>query len=190
MNRRAFLQNSLVSTAAFAASNTAFSQTKNKLNEFAIFTKPFQHLSYSDFADLMAEIGVDGVELPVRPKGHIEPVSAAEEIPKMVEELKKRNIKISLLASGINSVDSSAAEATLKAAAEAGIKQYRMSYFKYDLKRTIQPQLDDIKTKMKDLADMNKEIGIQAVYQNHSGAQYFGAPLWDLHNCLKGIDKK
>lgn len=190
MNRRNFLQNSLMSTAAFAASTPAFSKTKDRANEFAIFTKPFQHLNYNDFADLMAEIGVDGVELPVRPKGHIEPAAAEEEIHKMVEELKKRNIKISLLASGINSVDSSAAETTLKAAVTAGIPQYRMSYFKYDLKRAIQPQLDDIKAKMKDLADMNKDIGIQAIYQNHSGAQYFGAPLWDLHTCLKGIDKK
>ena len=65
MNRRTFLKNSLVSTAAFAASTTAFSQTKNKVNEFAIFTKPFQHLNYSDFADLMAEIGVDGVVIAI-----------------------------------------------------------------------------------------------------------------------------
>ena len=61
MNRRAFLQKSIVSRAAFAASTTSFSQTKNKVNDFALFTKPFQHLNYSDFADPMVEIGVDSV---------------------------------------------------------------------------------------------------------------------------------
>ena len=65
-----------------------------------------------------------------------------------------------------------------------------MSYYRYDLKKAIQPQLSDIKAKLKDLYDMNKDIGIQAIYQNHSGSQFFGAPLWDLHSCLQGLDKK
>ena len=77
----------------------------------------------------------------------------------------------------------------MKAAVEAGISQYRMSYYRYDLKKAIKPQLSDIKAKLVDLADMNKDIGIQAIYQNHSGSSYFGAPLWDLHACLQGIDK-
>jgi len=40
------------------------------------------------------------------------------------------------------------------------------------------------------LVAMNQEIGVQALYQNHSGANYFGAPLWDLFSVLKDFDKK
>jgi len=65
-----------------------------------------------------------------------------------------------------------------------------MSYYKYDLKKPILPQIENFKAQVKDLVAMNKEIGIQALYQNHSGSNYFGAPLWDLYSVLKGFDKK
>ena len=51
MNRRAFIQSSVLSTTALAASANLFGQAKASKNEFAIFTKPFQHLNFSDFAD-------------------------------------------------------------------------------------------------------------------------------------------
>ena len=35
---------------------------------------------------------------------------------------------------------------------------------------------------------MNREIGIQALYQNHAGGNTLGAPLWDLNHVLDGID--
>jgi sugar phosphate isomerase/epimerase len=32
---------------------------------------------------------------------------------------------------------------------------------------------------------MNRELGIAALYQNHCGAKYLGATLWDLHHLIK-----
>ena len=48
MNRRVFVQNSLISASALAG-NSLLAAEKASKNEFAIFTKPFQHLNYSDF---------------------------------------------------------------------------------------------------------------------------------------------
>ena len=188
MNRRSFLKSAACTSVALSSS--LYAQNSPSRPPVAIFTKPFQSLSFSDFADVIADIGVDGVELPVRPRGHIEPEAAAEKLPEMATALAKNKRKILILASGINSVDSPHAEKTLKAARAAGIKQYRMSYYKYDLKSAIEPQLADFKAKLKDLAAMNREIGIQAIYQNHSGRNYFGAPLWDLQQALKEIDSQ
>lgn len=189
MKRRDFLRNSIL-TAGAVSSGSMWAQEKGSSPDIAIFTKPFQHLTYADFSDLMAEIGVNSVELPVRPKGHIEPQAVADELPKMVEALKKNGVKISILASGINSLDSPNVEQTLKTAKALGITQYRMGYFKYDLKKPIIPQLENFKAKVKDLVALNKEIGVQAIYQNHSGTNYFGAPLWDLYWVLKNFDPK
>lgn len=189
MKRRDFIKNTLLSTGVLTSGQLLAQENKSK-PEIAIFTKPFQHLSYTDFSDLMAEIGISSVELPVRPKGHIEPEEVSEELPKMVEALKKNNLKISILASGINSINSPSVESTLKTAKALGIRQYRMNYFKYDLKKAIIPQLENFRAQVKDLVDLNKDLGVQAIYQNHSGTNYFGAPLWDLHWLLKSFDPK
>ena len=189
MKRRDFLVNSMIAGAAFAAGNVS-AQSKPGKNEIAIFTKPFQHLNYADFSDLIADIGADSVELPVRPKGHIEPAAVEEELPKMAEALKKNGKRIAILASGINSLKSPNVEKTLRTAKALGIEKYRMSYFKYDLKKPIPPQLENFKAQIADLVALNKEIGIQAIYQNHSGKNYFSAPLWDIYTVFKQFDPK
>jgi sugar phosphate isomerase/epimerase len=109
-------------------------------------------------------------------------------MPELIQALKKYNLEVSIIASGINSIHSPHAESTLKVARELGIKHYRMAYHKYDLKKPIPPQLANIKAQIKDLAQMNQGIGIQGLYQNHSGDRYFGAPLWDLYEALKDLD--
>ena len=75
-----------------------------------------------------------------------------------------------------------------RVAAKLGVKRYRMGYYKYDLKRPVVKQLDEFRPILKNLVALNKELGIQAVYQNHSGSNYVGAPLWDLHELFKPHD--
>jgi len=185
MNRQQFLQLSSLALATLPANLKAEPSSKKEL---CIFTKPFQHLSFAELADTVAELSVDGLEFPLRAKGHIEPKHAAEALPKLMEELHKRQLNISILASDINSVDAPDAEKLLRLAQSLGIKRYRMGYHRYDLNKSIASQLSDIKVKVKDLHDMNRDIGIQGLYQNHSGQNFFGAPLWDLYTVVKDLD--
>ena len=49
-----------------------------------------------------------------------------------------------------------------------------MGFYKYDLKKPILPQLEEIRPQVEELAAFNKELGIGALYQNHSDAKYVG----------------
>ena len=89
------------------------------------------------------------------------------------------------MASGINNADDKLNLQQLQVAAKLGVKRYRMGYYKYDLKKPVLKQLDEIRPVLKNLVALNKELGIQAIYQNHSGSNYVGAPLWDLHELFK-----
>jgi len=145
------------------------------------FTKYFQDLSFQEMAERIAETGVAGIEAPVRPGGHIEPDRVEDELPKLVEALRGNGLTLDILTSGITEVsDVQRTEAVLKVAAGLGIPKYRMGYYKYDLSRPIQPQIDAIRPRLAELAALNRELGIQAVYQNHSGRDYVGGPIWDI----------
>jgi len=142
-------------------------------------------------ADAIASTGLNGIEAPIRPKGHIEPDKVEVELPKMVEALKKRNLTLEVMTSGINEVSKEQrTEAILRTAVALGIPRYRLSYYRYDLTKPIQPQLDEIRPRLADLAALNKELGIQGVYQNHSGKDYVGAPVWDMHDLISAHDPK
>jgi len=179
MNRREFIATSATCAAVAATPQSAFAKPK-KRNTLSVFTKPLQMLSYDDLADVIAELGFDGIEGTIRPGGQIAPEQVPDELPKMMAALRRRKLEMTIMASGVNDPRDKVSMRQLEVAAKLGIKRYRMKYFKYDLKRSIAKQLDEIRPQLKELVAVNKALGIQAVYQNHSGSNYFGAPLWDL----------
>jgi sugar phosphate isomerase/epimerase len=179
MNRRQFLT---TSAALMAASPSLHSKTdgKKRRNPLCVFSKPLQMLSYDDLADVIAEMGFDGIEGTIRPGGQITPERVPDELPKMMAALRRRKLEMTIMASGVNDARDKLSLRQLEVAAKLGVKRYRMKYFKYDLKRPVARQLDEIRPQLKDLVAVNKALGLQAVYQNHSGRNYVGAPLWDL----------
>lgn len=186
MNRRQFLATSSACLAARSLSASA-AQAANK-RSICVFTKPFQSLAYDELAERIAALGFDGIEAPIRDGGHIEPQQVPDELPKMVEALRSHDLEITVMTSSINDPDDPLTESVLRTASQLGVQRYRMKYLKYDLSRPIMTQLDEWRPRLRGLAAMNREFGITAVYQNHAGRNYLGAPLWDLARILDGID--
>ncbi|MFT5467418.1 MAG: sugar phosphate isomerase/epimerase [Verrucomicrobiales bacterium] len=188
--RRTFLKRS-VAAAVTAASGLKLGLSADNpetTNPIACFEKPLQSLSAAELADLLAEIGFDGIEATVRKGGRIEPEKAADELPGLVSALKKTDLEILVMATSIARVDQPHAEATLRAAAGLGIKIYRLGGLRYDLKKPIRAQLDELRPQLADLAALNRELGLTAVYQNHAGASNVGGPIWDLDYLMKDLD--
>ncbi len=168
---------------ALAAENAAGGR------EIAVFTKFLEKLSYDELAETIAPIGVAGLEAPLRKGGHIQPEELAEKLPAFVEALAKKDLKVIVMASSINGVDKKGlAEEQLRAAAKAGIKKYRLEHLKYDLSKPIKPQVANFKAQLEDLAALNKEAGVQGLYQNHRGNNYVGGPIWDMVEMLSDTD--
>ncbi|MCX6854584.1 MAG: TIM barrel protein [Verrucomicrobia bacterium] len=184
-NRRTFLHQASLLAGSLALAPIAQAATK-PANPICFFTKHLQGLSYDDIASLGAEMGVNGVESPIRPKGHIEPEQIEVELPKYVEALKKQGLELTILTSGINEVSQEQrTEAVLRTAAKLGVKRFRMLYYKYDLKKPIWEQVQELRPKIKDLVQLCQEIGIQPLVQNHSGKDYVAAPIWDIYSIMR-----
>lgn len=141
-------------------------------------------------AALMAECGFDGIEATVRERGHVLPERVEDDLPKMVEALKKHGLEMTILTSDINNVNQPQAQKVLTTAKKLGITRYRMLWYNYDLSKPVRPQLEAIRPQVKDLAAMNRELGVTGLYQNHSGAKMVGAPLWDIYELIRDHDPK
>jgi sugar phosphate isomerase/epimerase len=185
MNRRQFLECSALALATQAmpalAADTAFPRPR------AVFTKTLEGLSADELGKRVAALGVRGIEAPIRAGGHIQPKEAADRLPAFVEGLKKHGVTIDILTSDIGQADAGS-ESLLRTAASLGIKRYRLVHYRYDLKKPVAPQLAEVKSKLKDLAAMNRALGVQGQYQNHRGNNYVGGPIWDMVSALEGID--
>ena len=92
LDRRQFLAAAAATTLASSLLTTsAFAQDAGSSHELCVFTKPFNSLSFDELADRIAELGFNGIEAPIRRGGHIETEAIADELPKLVEALKKRD---------------------------------------------------------------------------------------------------
>jgi sugar phosphate isomerase/epimerase len=193
VSRRRFLATTTVGCAwAWAAGSAKVMAQEPAARRFQVigFTKPFQNLNYEETSDVVAEIGWDGIECPVRPKGQIEPEQASDELPKLVEALRRRGKELSLLTTSITRADQPQAESLLRTAARLGIRRYRLGWWKYDPTKPIASQLQEIRAQLQDLTALNRELNLQAGFQNHSGRDTVGAPVWDLWTLLKDLDPR
>ncbi len=190
-SRRRFLRASAaaLALAPYARASAGKATGAEERFEFCTFTKALQPLSYAETARAIAALGFDGIEGAVRPGGHVVPERVEEDLPKLVEALKAEGLVLTVMTSAINEVSAGQhTERVLRAAAALGVKRYRMGYYKYDLKKPVRPQLDEFRPRLKDLVALSRELGIKPIYQNHSGKDYFGGPVWDLAEVLADFD--
>lgn len=189
-DRRAFL-GGLAASAAVAGMPARLRAAHHESGvrpELCVFIKFLQSLTYEEMAQRVAEIGFDGIESTVRAKGHVLPERVKEDLPKQLEAVKRAGMGITIMTTDVVRVDQPYAEDVLRTGAELGIKKYRMGFWRYDPDRSVMEQLDEIRPRFEELAALNRELGLTAVYQNHCGVKYVGAPIWDLHYLLRGID--
>ncbi len=193
LSRRHFLSRTALTASAIAVwktSELAGRAAAQPIPPVAEFSKVYQELNldFEETAEVTAAAGLDGIDCPVRPGGQILPERAADELPRLAETLRRRNLKVLLLTTGILGADSPYAEPILRTAKKLGIKYYRLGYWKYKGTSSPAAQLNNIKAQLKDLAALNKELGLCAIHQNHAGVNQVGAKVGDLYEIARAFD--
>src|SRR5438105_3071196 len=90
VSRRQFLSQSLVASvgsSVLARSVLAANAERDWPPAIVVFTKVYQvlGLSFDQSAAITAEAGLAGVDVPVRPKGEVEPERVEEDLPRYAE---------------------------------------------------------------------------------------------------------
>ena len=157
--------------------------------EINIFSKHLQFLDYTQTGEIAAELGFDGVDLTVRPKGHVLPETVKEDLPKAINGISQGGSNCSLITTSIESVSNPLDVNIIETAAKSGIKYYRTHWFKYIKDRSMTDSLAIYQDEIKKLGDFNKENDIIGCYQNHAGTD-IGSSFWEIHQILQTVDKQ
>lgn len=152
-----------------------------------IFSKHLQWLDYPEMAEAVVRMGFDGIDLTVRPGGHVLPENVTTDLPRAVTAAREAGSEITMMTTKITE-PTEETTAVLKTAAAQGIHYYRMGSLKYPAEKSIPAQIQALKPDFKSIAALNQKFGIYGAYQNHAGNQRVGAALWDLWELLKDTD--
>ena len=188
-NRRDFIKKTALTTAAIPFLSfpmNAFSRNTedNNMLSVNIFSKHLQFLDYYKAGEMAAELGFAGLDLTVRPKGHVEPELVATDLPKAIRDIQKAGSNCSMITTSIESVNNPLDVAIITAAAKEKIQYYRTNWFKYTENGNMKEDLLHYQEEIKKLSELNQKHNITGCYQNHAG-RTVGASFWEIDAILK-----
>lgn len=190
-SRRAFLRRAGAAAMGMAAALAlpGVSRAAGEELEVHVFSKHLQWLGYDDMAATAARLGFDGVDLTVRPGGHVEPSRVREDLPRAVAAVRRHGLKAELMTTAVTDAADPLAQDVLRTAAEQGIRQYRLGYYHYPDDGALPDHLAHFREQVEALASLNEELGLTGAYQNHAGT-LVGASMWEVHALLRDRDPR
>ncbi len=188
MNRRDFVQTAAIPALSSFASLHAAAQpakTGGFAGQLCIFSKHVPWLTGKELASTVRQLGFDGIDLTVRPGGHVLPEQAASAMPPLVEAIRSENVKIPMITTALLNAADASAKPILSTAGRLGVPYAKLGYYRYAF-RDLNGELAAVDKQVRSLVDLAVECKVQLGYHNHSG--YVGAPLWDIARLIEPLD--
>ena len=189
MSRRQFLSRTLAAAPVVALTTAgAVAAVPGKLPPVCLFSKPLQSMDCKALAKACKAAGLDGVDLTVRPGGHVEPDRVDADLPAAVDAMRAEGIEVIMITTKYTDVKGPNVTGVLARAAALGIPYVRIGSHQYDAHGPIAPQVEKFTAELRALAVEAEKAGITLGYHNHSGGNNFGAPVWDLCDAIEAVN--
>ncbi len=155
--------------------------------DLCVFSKRLQEMDFPVLAAGLRGAGFDGVDLTVRPGGHIEPGSVREALPRAVEALGAGGVTVRMISSSVTDIGAPHARDVLETAAAAGVRWVKLGYWRYEGFGTLRRAMEEAGSRLRDLAAAAKDLGVFLGCHNHSG-EFVGAHLAHLGRLVEPLD--
>ena len=136
---------------------------------------------------MLGPLGFAGVDLTVRPKGHVEPARVAEDLPVFVNAIRQEGLAVPMITTDLTSVADPAAVSTLQTAAALKIPYFKPGYYFYAFK-DVRAEVVAAAEKVRALAALSARHGVHLGFHNHSG--YVGGNIWDIAATIDALPAK
>jgi sugar phosphate isomerase/epimerase len=136
---------------------------------YVYFTKFLQSMDVAGLLAFCKEIGLDGVDLAVRPGYPINPENVRTKLPEAVKAFRDEGKIIGLVTSPVTLTDpdDKVSRALFEASGKAGVPAVKIGYFSFRGK--FEPELAQARRRLAGFAKLAAKTGVRASYHTHSG---------------------
>src|SRR5687768_15030082 len=99
--------------------------------QYVLFTDNLASLKIADACREAKRAGFDGLDLTMRPGGHVPPENAEVGLAEAKRIADAEGVTIPMVTTGVSDVDTPHAEAVFAAAAHYGARRIKLGYWKY-----------------------------------------------------------
>ncbi len=154
-----------------------------------MFSKHLGTLPVRQAGEAIRDLGFDGVDLTVRPGGHVKPEEARASLPRAVRELRELGLRVPMLTTAITSATDPHAEALLATAAAEGVREIKLGYWAYTGFGSLRSQLDAARKALEGLEALARRHEVRVSVHIHSG-RYLSAQAASIHYLLSDRDPR
>ena len=155
---------------------------------YCLFSKHLPDLDWGELGKAVKAAGFDGVDLTVRPGGHVLPERAADDLPRALDAIRAHGIGVPMITTDLTSATSPVARPLLTTAARHGVPFFKAGYWRYSASRDVRAQVDAASQAIAGLAALAADCGITMGVHNHAG--YIGGATWDIAPAMDKTDPK
>jgi sugar phosphate isomerase/epimerase len=136
---------------------------------YVYFTKTLQKLDVPGLIAFCKEVGLNGVDLAVRPGYPVHPGNMATELPTASKAVRAEGLTIGLVTAvtSLTDPDDRQAVGLFEACGEAGVPAIKLGYFPYTGK--FDEALAAARKRLVGFAKLAEKTGVKACYHTHSG---------------------
>jgi sugar phosphate isomerase/epimerase len=161
--------------------------------ELVMFSKMLKNIGGLDVeaaGSYIVKMGFDGVDLTVRPGGHILPGVVREELPRAIEILRLKGLSVPMITTSVTNAEEEHAEEIFKTASECGVRFIKLGYWRYAGFGTIKKQIEQVRSRdLRGICKLSEEYGVTAGLHIHSGDFLTSNPVV-VHLLLEGYDPR
>jgi sugar phosphate isomerase/epimerase len=155
--------------------------------QFVLFTDNLADLSVAGACAEAKAAGFDGLDLTLRPGGHVLPENAEMGLAAARHAADAAGVTIPMVSTALTDVDSPHAEAVFAAAAHYGARRLKLGYWEYRPFGTLARQVEESRAKLRRLVALGRKYHVLPCVHCHSGRLVAsGGPM--LYLLLRGFE--
>lgn len=190
LSRRRFIQTAagvaaLAPTVARAQDGARAMGGGRFRGSLCFFSKHLPRMNARELGRTLKAMGFQGVDLTVRPGGHIDPKRVTSDLPPFVDAIRTEGLTVPMISTELLSNTDPVAQPTLETASRLKIPFYKTGYYRYKFV-DVRKELEDAGAQLKGLAELSRRHGMRLGYHNHAG--YIGGPVWDFAPFIEALD--
>ena len=152
-----------------------------------LFSKHLPRMKPGPMARAVKALGFGGIDLTVRPGGHVEPKVVEQELPPAIEAIRTEGLAVPLVTTELLEAKDPTARPILATAGTLGVPLFKPGYYKYAYK-DVARELREAGESLRGLHELGRRSKVQLGFHNHGDR--LGAAIWDAVKIVEPLDAR